>query len=91
MADDHKGSGEQAEYLSYLLRLWCVDGGGQPVWRASLKSASSGEQVGFASVEELFDYLRAETEAKSRHWVASGVARDAPAPGGKEGTHGIST
>jgi hypothetical protein len=65
MADAHRQSGERMEYVSYLLRLWRVDGSTQPIWRASLKSASTGEQVGFASLEELFDYLRAEVEARS--------------------------
>jgi hypothetical protein len=59
-------SRERREYLSYLLRLWPVEGGGQVVWRACLKSASSGEQVGFAGLEALFDYLRVETEAEPR-------------------------
>jgi hypothetical protein len=62
-------SGERREYLSYLLRLWPVGGGGQVVWRASLKSTSTGQQVGFASLEELFGYLQAETRAESRHRV----------------------
>ena len=69
MTDAQRDSREQAKYMSYLLRLWPVEGGRQPVWRASIKSASTGEQVGFASLEELFDYLRAETEATSRRRV----------------------
>jgi hypothetical protein len=58
--------GERWQYLSYLLRLWQVEAGGQEVWRASLKSVDTGEQVGFASLEELFDHLRAESAANSR-------------------------
>lgn len=65
MSDAGEGSREQPKYLSYLLRRWRVEGGEQPVWRASLKGVSKGEQVGFASLEELFDYLRAETAARS--------------------------
>jgi hypothetical protein len=49
---------EQCEYLSYLLRLWRVSNEQEPVWRASLKSSRSGESVSFASLEELFDFLR---------------------------------
>lgn len=52
-------------YLAYLLRLWqakCEDG---MDWRASLESARTGERVGFASLEELFDYLRTQTDARS--------------------------
>jgi hypothetical protein len=69
MADTDAGSREQPEYLSYLLRLWRVEGSEQPVWRASLKGASRGEQVGFASLEELFDYLRAETAVHQKRQV----------------------
>jgi hypothetical protein len=64
--------GEQPDYLSYLLRLWRVnDGGtshredgesehagGKAVWRASLESVRTGERRSFASLEELFDFLR---------------------------------
>jgi hypothetical protein len=65
MVDTLTGCREQPEYLSYLLRLWRVESGRPVVWRASLKSAGSGEQVGFASLEELFDYLRAQTTLES--------------------------
>ena len=65
MTDTRRGSCEQPDYLSYLLRLWRVEGGRQAIWRASLKSSSTGEQVGFASLEELFDYLRAQTTVDS--------------------------
>lgn len=66
MSDAGEGSREQPEYLSYLLRLWRVEGGEQPVWRASLKGVGGGQKVGFASLEELFDYLRAETAVDRR-------------------------
>jgi hypothetical protein len=61
MDDTPKGTRGEEPYLSYLLRLWRVSDEEGPVWRASLKSAHSGERLGFASLEELFDYLRAET------------------------------
>lgn len=44
-------------YLSYLLRLWQEQIDGRPCWRASLESVQSGEQVAFASWEQLVDYL----------------------------------
>jgi hypothetical protein len=66
MGDTRKGCREQPAYLSYLLRLWQVNGGRQGSWRASLKSASSGEQLVFASLEELFDYVRAQTTVESQ-------------------------
>jgi hypothetical protein len=49
------------EYLSYLLRLWQVSEGAGPVWRALLRQAGTEEVVGFAGLEELFAFLRAET------------------------------
>ncbi len=50
---------EQPEYFSYLLRLWRADDE-RPAWRAALKSSHTGEEVGFGSLDELFDYLRCE-------------------------------
>ena len=49
---------EKPDYLSYLLRLWCAYDGATPAWRAMLKSTRSCEEIGFASLEALFDYLR---------------------------------
>jgi len=54
-------SGKQPDYLSYLLRLWRVNHAQETIWRASLKSASTGEQMGFASLDELFEFLRQQT------------------------------
>ena len=51
---------EQPDYLSYLLRLWRVSDGRGPTWRALLKSSQTGEEVGFSSLDALFDYLRSE-------------------------------
>lgn len=50
--------GEQPDYLSYLLRLWRVSDDEGPTWRALLKSSHTGEEVGFGSLDALFDYLR---------------------------------
>jgi hypothetical protein len=52
----------QREYISYLLRLWQVTTEGKAVWRASLESPHTGEQLGFANLEALCRYLRAETQ-----------------------------
>lgn len=56
------------DYLSYLLCLWRVSGDGEPlgmgrkaIWRASLESTRTGERRGFASLDELFDFLREQT------------------------------
>ena len=48
---------ERHDYLSYLLRLWRVDKE-EAVWRASLESPLTGERIGFASLDALFDFLR---------------------------------
>mgnify|MGYP001551963900 CR=1 FL=1 len=65
VADLPEGSKEQQGYLSYLLRLWKTDGRERPLWRASLKSAHTGEQVGFASLADLFAFLENETRSPS--------------------------
>ena len=60
--DTHpQGAQERRDYLSYLLRLWRESEGEVPVWRASLRSSHTGEAVGFASLEELFEFLRGQT------------------------------
>ena len=51
---------EPRPYLSYLLRLWSAEDGGERVWRASLESPHSGQHTGFASLDDLFDFLRQE-------------------------------
>jgi hypothetical protein len=56
---------ERPDYLSYLLRLWRAQEKGRDVWRASLQSPQSGEQVRFATLEALIDYLRQQTAAAS--------------------------
>ncbi len=54
---------EKPEYLSYLLRLYRVSGEEEAVWRASLESPHTGESRVFASLKDLFAYLRAATGA----------------------------
>ncbi len=53
-------AGRQTDYLSYLLRLWQESEKGA-VWRASLQSPDTGERVGFASLDKLFDFLQRQT------------------------------
>jgi len=64
VVDTPEGSKEQRAYSSYLLRLWQVGDSERPMWRASLKSAHSGGQVGFASLDDLFRFLRTQTGTK---------------------------
>jgi hypothetical protein len=62
---------EWPDYLSYLLRLWLVENHGEApgaeraTWRASLESAHTGEKRTFASLDELFEFLRKQTGAPS--------------------------
>ncbi len=56
-------AGKQQIYLSYLLRLWQVIVDGQPVWRASLESAQTGQRRGFASLAQLTAFIEAEMAA----------------------------
>ncbi len=51
-------------YLSYLLRLWETTEGGERRWRASLECPGTGERRGFLSPEDLFDFLRQETQER---------------------------
>jgi hypothetical protein len=62
---------EQPEYLSYLLRLWRVNGEGRTVWRASLENPHTGERRGFAHLADLFTYLEKETGHLARGRTAS--------------------
>ena len=55
-------SREQRRYVSYLLRLWQIESGGELAWRASLESAHTGKQKGFASLDDLFEFLRNSTD-----------------------------
>ena len=50
-------------YRSYLLRLWQVREADGLAWRASLEEVKTGEQRGFTSLDELFAYLRLNTES----------------------------
>lgn len=61
MIGEHRTVIEESGYRSYLLRLWPVTCGGQPTWRASLECPHTGQRTAFASLEALFDHLRACT------------------------------
>lgn len=52
-----KTEGKQ-QYFSFMLRMWRENGEGEAAWRASLESPHTGESMGFASLEELFTFLR---------------------------------
>jgi hypothetical protein len=68
---------QQPGYLSYLLRLWRVSdqqgseaSSERVAWRASLEDPRTGELHKFASLEEVFDFLRAHMGR------AGGIATD---------------
>ncbi len=48
-------------YRSYLLRLWRTGTGPKATWRASLETVDSESRIGFADLDALFAYLRAQT------------------------------
>jgi len=52
---------ENTDYLAYLLRLW-RDSDLENVWRASVESPHTGESRGFARLDDLFGFLRQQTE-----------------------------
>jgi hypothetical protein len=53
---------ERQRYLSYLLRIWQTSDEAEQIWRASLEIPGTGERQGFASLEDLFDFLRTQTK-----------------------------
>jgi hypothetical protein len=71
MTNSPNDSSRPPEYLSFLLRLWQVDGGdkqagaGATIWRASIENPLTGERRGFASLDALFVFLRQQTGALS--------------------------
>jgi hypothetical protein len=52
--------GKPEEYLSFVLRLWHqgIPGGR---WLSSLQNPITGERIGFASIDELFEFIRDKT------------------------------
>jgi len=48
-------------YFAYLLRLWHVHQQKGWSWRASLESPTSGNRLGFTSIDDLCAFLRRET------------------------------
>ena len=71
MACEKGKAGETQNYFAYLRRLWRESGGDlprdeSPQWRASLQDPHSGERVGFASLEDLFGFLRREIDGEAR-------------------------
>ena len=61
-----KDTGKQRDYVSYMLRMWQDSSDGESprsnetLWRASLQSPHTGDLEGFASLDDLFDFLRGQ-------------------------------
>jgi hypothetical protein len=45
-------------YYSYLLRMWQTDEGPGCAWCASLEQPGTGERRGFATLDQLFSFLK---------------------------------
>ncbi len=65
MGHERVGAREPRDYAAYLLRLWRERTGESIRWRASLQDPHSGERAGFASLEELFEFLHRQVVAAS--------------------------
>jgi len=48
-----------ANYYAYLLRCWRENAAAP--WRATLENPHSGEIIGFASLEQLYQFLERQT------------------------------
>jgi hypothetical protein len=54
----------QEDYVAYMLRLWRAGSRhGQPVWRASLEDAHTGERQVFGDIEALVAFLVGKTNS----------------------------
>ena len=64
-------------YSAYLVRLWQEDA--QRPWRASVQSVRTGEKFFFATLDELFAFLQAQTlgrpEKEEQSFFDTGLTR----------------
>lgn len=67
-------SKEKQRYISFLLRLFETESKGDLAWRASLESSGTEERWGFASLDELFAFLRQQTTGASDSSAGKGQA-----------------
>ena len=52
----------QRDYMSYLLRMWRTGSEEDGAWLASLTNPFTGEQLGFATLNELFTFLQSRVD-----------------------------
>jgi hypothetical protein len=51
-----------SKYHSYLLRIWREGSSVRPSWRFTLTSLGDDRQRGFATLEKLVDFVRAQMD-----------------------------
>ena len=61
MIDTPESAALEPDYLSYLVRLWRMKGSAA-AWRGSIENPYTGERLGFGSMDELFAFLREQTD-----------------------------
>jgi hypothetical protein len=73
----------QHSYFSYILRLWRVEGEevqagcvNESKFRASLDDPQTGDRVGFANLEALFDYIRKVTKPSKEEVFENEIHKD---------------
>lgn len=57
-------SNQRQRYISYLLRLWQTQDDERRVWRFSLESPDGGERHGFATLQDLVDFIQARIQSR---------------------------
>lgn len=53
---------ERRRYRAYLLRLWWAGHDGEAGWRASLEEPHTGVRHGFATLDQLFAFLKEQVD-----------------------------
>ncbi len=66
----HEPTEKSTKYQSFLLRLWC-DHTDQS-WRASALNVQSSETIVFPDIQQLIEFLLAQTAHKSQPGTHSG-------------------
>jgi hypothetical protein len=56
------GKRHPPSHLAFLLRIWSVGESQPPVLRASLEDPRTRQLVSFTNLEDLFQYLRTESD-----------------------------
>ena len=71
---------QRRQHVIYLLSLWQAHTKGEPTWRAWLERPSTGERRGFATLDELCNYLKASVSRPEREPDAG---PEQPSPAGE--------